>query len=308
VALSAGVEQFWREVIRPSVHRRRCSLEVAALHVHGEPISAAEALGRHFESFAVGRPWGGRWDTTWFRLRGAIPDDWAGEEVAALVHLGGDTTVGFTAEGQIWDREGRPIQGLHHKHRECLLTTKAQGGEPIELYVEAAANPVQPWKQADWPLLMPDYEGPPLYVLGQAELATIDREVEALYFDLRLLQQLADQAPLRAGQIREALEVAAQGIDRDDVAGGAAAVRAGLAPLLAQASTSGHTITAVGHAHIDSAWLWPVRETKRKCARTFSNQLRLMERYPEHRFACSPRCRRAGGNRSAGCGWRRTRT
>jgi len=48
-----------------------------------------------------------------------------------------------------------------------------------------------------------------------------------------------------------------------------------------------HRVTAVGHAHIDSAWLWPVRETKRKCARTFSNQLRLMDRYPEHRFACS---------------------
>ena len=52
-------------------------------------------------------------------------------------------------------------------------------------------------------------------------------------------------------------------------------------------SLSPHTVTAVGHAHIDTAWLWPVRETKRKCARTFANQLRLLEQYPEHRFACS---------------------
>jgi len=46
-------------------------------------------------------------------------------------------------------------------------------------------------------------------------------------------------------------------------------------------------VSAVGHAHIDSAWLWPIRETKRKCARTFSNALRLMEDYPEYNFSAS---------------------
>jgi len=257
---------------------------VAAHHVHGEPIPAVEALGRPFEPFAVGGRWGGRWDTTWFRLRASIPDDWAGDEVAAVVHLGGDEMVGFTAEGQIWDREGRPVQGLHHKHRGCLVTGKADGGEPVELYVEAAANPIPPWQLADWPLLMPDYDGAPLYVLGQADLATVDREVEALYFDLRVLQQLAGDARDRSEVI---LEVARRTVDPADVAGSAVTARAQLAPLLGSGSTSAHTITAVGHAHIDSAWLWPVRETKRKCARTFSNQLRLLERYPEHRFACS---------------------
>jgi alpha-mannosidase len=43
----------------------------------------------------------------------------------------------------------------------------------------------------------------------------------------------------------------------------------------------------VGHAHIDTAWLWPIRETKRKCLRTFSTTLRLMEREPGYRFLCS---------------------
>ncbi|WP_374101071.1 alpha-mannosidase, partial [Streptomyces phytophilus] len=43
----------------------------------------------------------------------------------------------------------------------------------------------------------------------------------------------------------------------------------------------------VGHAHIDSAWLWPVRETVRKCARTFTNMTALAAEYPELVFACS---------------------
>jgi len=44
-------------------------------------------------------------------------------------------------------------------------------------------------------------------------------------------------------------------------------------------------MTAIGHAHIDSAWLWPLRETRRKVARTISNQLNLIENDPTHLFA-----------------------
>jgi alpha-mannosidase len=53
------------------------------------------------------------------------------------------------------------------------------------------------------------------------------------------------------------------------------------------ARDAGHRITAVGHAHIDTAWLWPLREARRKCARTFSTALALMDEYPDFRFACS---------------------
>ena len=57
--------------------------------------------------------------------------------------------------------------------------------------------------------------------------------------------------------------------------------------MAAPAARTAHTISAVGHAHIDSAWLWPVRETVRKCARTFSNVAALGDQYPELVFACS---------------------
>ena len=43
-------------------------------------------------------------------------------------------------------------------------------------------------------------------------------------------------------------------------------------------------IGLIGHSHLDTAWLWPVRETLHKAARTFSNALRIMERYPDYRF------------------------
>jgi alpha-mannosidase len=48
-----------------------------------------------------------------------------------------------------------------------------------------------------------------------------------------------------------------------------------------------HVITAVGHAHIDTAWEWPLREARRKCARSWSTQLALMDEHPDYVFACS---------------------
>ena len=48
-----------------------------------------------------------------------------------------------------------------------------------------------------------------------------------------------------------------------------------------------HKITAVGHAHIDTAWEWPIREAKRKVARSWSTQLALMDEHPDYVFAAS---------------------
>ncbi len=282
-----SLRRFLKSMVRPAIYGRRSALEVTAHHLHGEPIPVADALGLPFAAFAVGDGWGGMWDTTWFRFRGSIPDGWRGHEVVALVHLGGDQMVGFTAEGQIWDTAGRAVQGLHHQHREFPLTSDASGGEAVEFLVEAAANPIPPWLLTDWPTLMPDYDGKPLYALETAELALPDREVEGLYLDMRVLVELAERSPERSETILAALGRAVAAVVTDDVSGSASAARAELTPILDGPTGSPNTVVAVGHAHIDCAWLWPLRETKRKCARTFSNQLRLLERYPEHRFACS---------------------
>ena len=281
------VRHLVREVVRPAIHPQHRPLTVTAWTVHGEPVPADQAVTETFVPFAIGDRWGGRWDTTWFRMQAEIPREWAGSEVVALVHLGGEDMVGFTAEGLIWDSHLRPVQGFHHEHREYVVAAPAGGGEVVEFYVEAAANPIPPWRRPDWYPMTADYDGPPLYVLDRAELAVVDREVEALDLDLRILRQLAKEIPERTEEIDATVVAALAVVDPDDVAGTAAAARAMLVPALAARSSSAHMIRAVGHAHIDSAWLWPLRETRRKCARSFANQLRLMERYPEHHFVCS---------------------
>ena len=43
----------------------------------------------------------------------------------------------------------------------------------------------------------------------------------------------------------------------------------------------------VGHCHIDTAWLWPYAETRRKVARSWATQLELIDKYPGFKFVAS---------------------
>ena len=54
-----------------------------------------------------------------------------------------------------------------------------------------------------------------------------------------------------------------------------------------KAQFSALSVCAVGHSHIDVGYLWPVRESIRKAARTFASQLSLMDIYPDYIFGAS---------------------
>lgn len=52
-------------------------------------------------------------------------------------------------------------------------------------------------------------------------------------------------------------------------------------------STNDDLVHAVGHCHIDTAWMWPYAETKRKIARSWSSQLQFMKDFDKFRFSAS---------------------
>ncbi|MBN8525794.1 MAG: alpha-mannosidase, partial [Planctomycetes bacterium] len=64
--------------------------------------------------------------------------------------------------------------------------------------------------------------------------------------------------------------------------------RALLAPLLAErGGDRAPAMSAVGHAHIDLGWLWPVRESRRKVARTLATVMRNLAAHPDYVFGIS---------------------
>lgn len=287
------LERVLRERIRPAVYGESTPFTVAVWHAPGEPVPPAEGIAASYEPCQLGDEWGPPWGTSWFRMSGQVPAAWAGQVVEARIDLGFSNYgwgPGFSAEGLIYRPDGTAIKGLHPDNQWMRVSYKAEGGEEVLFHVEAAANPRIQGPVTD----LGDKATAPdkcLYQLDRAELAVFNPEVYELVHDFEVLDELMRQLPLdqpRRWEILRVVGKALDAVDLRDVPGTAAAARTVLAPALAAPATaSAHRLSAIGHAHIDSAWLWPLRETVRKVARTASNTVDLMDDHPEYVFAMS---------------------
>ena len=260
-------------------------------------MPAAEAIRQLFTPQEPGAPWGKPWSTKWLRLQGEVPEGWGSAEgtaVEIIVDLGFNSDVpGFQCEGTAWRADASIIKAISPRNYHVPLKLLG-GGLSVDFYVEAAANPdvAQGWSFAPTPLGDKATSGDePRYRLGRIAIAELNETVWELNQDVWTLSGLMHELPMdlpRRHEILRALERMLDIMDPDDVAGTAAAGREALAEVLSRpAYASAHELVATGHAHIDSAWLWPVRETIRKCARTFSNVVALMDEDPDFVFSCS---------------------
>ncbi|GAA2101527.1 glycoside hydrolase family 38 C-terminal domain-containing protein [Microlunatus panaciterrae] len=289
IQIERRLDRILNERLKPAVYPESVPLTVGRWDAPGEPVPVSEGLAAPFKPAAVGDAWGAPWGTTWLELTAEVPADWAGRTLECVIDLGfAGTGPGFAAEGLAYRPDGTVVKGLHPYN--TWLPVDA-GSTEVHYFVEAASNPQITMRV---PTDIGDVQTAPrqpIYTLSRFDLAVVDLEVRELVSDLDVLGQLAAQVDPdqpRGHQIRAAISDALDAIDLHDIAGTAAAARAILAPMLASpAHASAHRLSAVGHAHIDSAWLWPLRETVRKVARTCSNVTQLMDDHPELVFAMS---------------------
>ncbi|RVU27809.1 alpha-mannosidase [Streptomyces antnestii] len=293
--VEARLKRVLDERIRPAVYPESVPLEVAVWNAPGEPVPVADGLAATPEPIAVGARWGAPWATCWFRVTGTVPEAWAGRTVEAILDLGFDENMpGFQCEGLVYRPDGTPVKGLNPRNQWVRIGAPVEGGEEVRLHIEAASNPVILDYHPFLPTQLGDREtagSEPQYTLARMDLAVLDEDVWQLVIDLEVLGELMAELPAdsaRRYDILRAVERALDAVDLQDVNGTAAAARSRLTDVLsAPAVPSAHRISAVGHAHIDSAWLWPLRETVRKVARTTSNMTALLEDEPDFVFAMS---------------------
>ena len=290
------IDRFVRERLDPAIYRATVPMSISAWEVPDEPVPFTEAVGQTFRPFAIGEAWGRPWGTVWFHVTGTVPLEWSedGLAIGLLVDLGFIAGhPGFQAEGLVYTPDGHIIEAIEPLNN--YVPFGVGPGGTIDLYIEAAANPDTGEGSGDYaptPLGRKSTAGTdPIYTLRRVDIVARDAPVWELMQDILTLKglalELSHDMPRRA-EIMNALDRVVDVVDPSDVHGTAPAGRGVLVRVLAQpASASAHRVFAVGHAHIDSAWLWPVRETIRKCARTFANVLALMDEYPDFVFACS---------------------
>jgi alpha-mannosidase len=246
-----------------------------------EPVLFTERRSGEERALSVGDKWGDLFDCAWFHFTGTVPETAAGKKVVLLIDVNGELCV--------FDRQGVPVRGLTSVSstydyrlgwpgkRVLQFVERARGGERVDIWADGGCND-----------LFGNLQGNGTIV--EASIATCDDEMRALYYDFEVLLDFLKVLPeegVRYQQILAALNDAAHAL----LARGSGSVRdarQALAPMLARrGGDPSLRISAIGHAHMDLAWLWPVRETIRKCARTFSTALELMERYPDYVYGAS---------------------
>ncbi|CCM00538.1 uncharacterized protein FIBRA_02572 [Fibroporia radiculosa] len=206
-------------------------------------------------------------------------------------------------EAMIYTTDGIPLQGITggyggDRRVEHIIPESARKAGKYDFVIESSCNGMfgVPWNgDTIEPPDMNRYFG-----LASADLVVPNQEAWRLLWDFQTLREIADSLPGNTSLQNKAL-VAANEImnvfNKEDPASitrarkiaeevfGKAWDKEG--EKVYEKGASEAVIWGIGHCHIDTAWLWPYRVTQQKVARSWSTQVDLMDRYPEHRFTCS---------------------
>lgn len=276
--------QWKNDQLTPKVIGQSRPLSIEVCPVAHPDQATAEREGP-WHPVQPGEQWGPAYSVRWFRLNGDIPADWADAHVAFRAPLGGERTwwVGNVPERGI-DGE-HPVIPLTERPLGEAITANSDGGYCARLVIQAYATAPHVRVFGDMPEPQPLVE-----TVKDCDLVTVDRELQALIYDvefvLSLLAHVPESDPGYAALVRtlnDAVNAWAES-GRSSVTRSRKWIKDALGSLTAELK---HTIYPFGHAHLDTAWLWPIRITELKMAHTASTQLYLMSQYPQYVYVHS---------------------
>ncbi|MBQ3229800.1 MAG: alpha-mannosidase [Clostridia bacterium] len=267
------LQQLFDEIYTPIE-----KLDVTA-YITKEPLPYSERKNGRKAKLKEGDKWGELWDCAWMNMTCAIPANAEGK-LALLLDVGG--------EGCVFDKNGNPFKGITNKDSSYSFHLGMPGkvvvypseemleNGKLDIWVDCGANDLF-GENVDSPFEL-------IGILHKARLATTDERKRSLYYDLEVIKHLADATKEESlkNAANECFEKAIE-LYKTDISSAEELTKA----FLSQKSNNDFEITALGHAHIDLAWLWPLRETKRKAARTFSTLMRNSAIYKNYLFGVS---------------------
>ncbi|MCR5756228.1 MAG: alpha-mannosidase, partial [Acetatifactor sp.] len=230
----------------------------------------------------------------WFRGSYVVPDALDGKRLFVYPKIQG-------YEGLLWVN-GKPygnfaskiLVSSHGNHYCDMLKDKATAGETLDIAFEYYANHeiigTRPFENTAWKEFK--------IVYHPVDICLKDEEIADFYFDLRIANQMVqalDKEDFRRADFVRALlkihELISYDFDNEEPEIFRAQVREAdeiLKKVLQEKNASSAPYAGlIGHSHMDTAWLWHRGETEKKCARTYANQMNLMDQYPDYTFVQS---------------------
>lgn len=246
-----------------------------------EPVIFSQRLTGVKTELKPGENWGNLFDCAWFNFCGVLPDNTDVNNTVLIIDISG--------EAFITDKNGVPVQGLttvasmydfslgFPGKKVVYLKELYKQNEIIDIWADAGNNDLFGNQKNNGTLV-------------EAYAASVNIPMRDLYYDFEVLNELRSRIPKNKSryqkitfalykaslelidytfdEVMKARQYLKTELDRENVD----------YPL---------SISAIGHSHIDLAWLWPIRETIRKGARTFSTALMNIEKYPDYIFGAS---------------------
>ncbi|MBD1382271.1 alpha-mannosidase [Metabacillus arenae] len=234
-----------------------------------------------WDTLKVGEKWVGRDLYLWLKTEVEVPSEWKGKKIVGRFDFGRTGSGNNSGFESLLYLNGHPYQGVDSNHTEVFLPSDLLG-EKIKLQfrlwsgLEGGGEPKLQENQ-----------------LKLAELTWLDEITDDFYYTTKAIYetiQMLDESQAVYHQLVKLLNYSYRRLDwsRPGSDSFYQSVREGHDYLHAELNKieKHHEVTVhcIGHTHIDVAWLWRLKHTREKSARSFSTVLRLMELYPEYIF------------------------
>ncbi|MCF8002546.1 MAG: alpha-mannosidase [Halanaerobiales bacterium] len=232
------------------------------------------------KKLAVGERWGGKNVSQWFKTRVKVPKEWDLEKGKIYLKIipGAGHYGNLSGSESLLYLNGQPLQGLDRSHSLVYLSEKElSSSSPLEISIKAFSG-LEEKK----------------HVFKEAALIYRNRILEDFYQRAKIvfesIKSMKEGEDLREKLLR-VLDKSINILDfrkanSDKFLQSAEKANSYLKNSLQELKGKDNLpkITAVGHSHIDVAWLWQLLHTREKTSRTFSTVLKLMDEYPEYTY------------------------
>ncbi|MBS6506680.1 MAG: alpha-mannosidase [Paraclostridium bifermentans] len=262
-------------------YRDKVELEYFNTKLNGDRDIAPNIPTEYDGVIKTGETWKGRDLYLWMKKVVDIPSNWKNKTVVGIFDFGETGAGNNSGFESLFYLNNKPYQGVDSNHKEVFLP-KNINGTSVELIFRL-------WTGLEGGGIPSEQE----HRINRAQLAWLDEKADDLFYNasviLETIGELDEYSPDKVHltkilnnafklidwsypgnedfykSLHEASDYLNEEIDKID-------------------KHSVVNVTCIGHTHIDVAWLWRLKHTREKCARSFSTVLRLMERYPEYIF------------------------
>lgn len=248
-----------------------------------EPVPFEKRLELEYKPISSYEKWSkSSYECGWFKLTADVPAEYEGQRLAGLANLG--------SEALFVDENGHALQGLSTLMAVIEYTQPARGKSFFEITKSAKPGKLEVWLEAG--NNKKDTLRCQSARFNYAKLVTVRDDVVEFYYDYLFLDMLrfvlngsknAKKRKSIVASMRKAIKVVGKDYLPENVQKG----REILTKEIESGEDFPFTLYGIGHAHLDLAWLWPIRETQRKAIRTFANQVRNIEKHKGYKFGVS---------------------